>query len=232
MARANATAAGCLHYYLDTRARKPDGRDSTEPCVKSLPFACASVFGIHYTKHNNYTMVTTEFKSSRGRISRHRCLLRRGIVKYAVIIRNNSIVLGYSGAADFFIEETADFLNTTAPQSEDLVFGRHEGESQSWEYTLERLFAEEQVFVRIVGASDWDKSSRPCDPRQNNTKKTDAERFYGSHILYHIEDYIYRDPMPVSIMLLNQFKPNHFMLLFFLPYCQPLCQISTQRFSN
>jgi hypothetical protein len=210
-----------------------------------LPFACARVFDIRYNKRNGSTMATTRFKSTKGSISRHRCLLRRGIVEYAGTIRNNSIALRYPEAAeDRFIDATPDFLNTTAPQPDELVLGQYKGELIMWEYFLERQFAKEQVFVRIMGASEWVRVFDPCDPsRRNTNNKTDLEKFYGSEMMYQTKDYLHRDPMPVSNTLQTPPplppspspplppSPTQCPSLLLSPCiatCQPLYKISTR----
>ncbi len=116
MARAKAKAAGCLQYYLDNRARISGGQNSAEPCAQSLPFACARVFDIHYSKDYGMTNVTVEFQSTRDHRRTHTCLLKRGIVEYAVIIRNNSILLRYPDETrDTFIADTklAKYIGAT-----------------------------------------------------------------------------------------------------------------------
>ncbi len=88
-ARVNAAAAGCLQYHIDNRAGEHGhGRNSMDPCAKSLPFHCARVFEMHYTKPRDATNVTTVFQATKERVSTHTCLLRRGIVEYAIVIRN------------------------------------------------------------------------------------------------------------------------------------------------
>ncbi len=107
-------------------------------------------------------------------------------------------MLRYPKAArDPFIDETPDFFNKTAPPTEDLVFGQFYGELITWENLLEILFAEEQVFIRIMGASHGIQNSFPCDPIDRNTNKTYFDQFYGSQLMYQTGDYLHHDPMAV-----------------------------------
>ncbi len=172
-----------------------------------------------------------ETPANNGRISTHSCKLRRGVVEYDAVIRNDTVALRNRDVAfDKFIKDLDVLSNITFPPNETVI-GRWDWESLAWPAMMTRSHVAESMFYQVLGDRLIYIGNARCDAPDFELESAKLDNGRERHLLYSEGEanLVYRDPMPVSRHA--SITPNLHQFLIKLG-CVQLNKISTTLFNH